>query len=573
MQPHTNGFSTGRGPTATGQRPTVADATLDQLASWGVERVYGVVGDTILPLISAMAERTTPRFVPTVNEQAAVFMAKAEAILTGGLGVCIATAGPGAAQLINGMADAQTDSVAVLAITGQVESQRVGTSYKQAIDQQALFSAVTEMSCELRNPAALIDVLGRLMRTAVAKSKAVHFGVPKDFWQVPLDELTVRPPEPYLKTPARSPKYVIKEALQLMRQASRPAILVGVGARRAIGDVLSLAESLRAPVISTLAALGQIPGKHHLNLGSVGEGGSAHALQILEESDLILRLGTTWWPAGFVPGRMRTIDVNVRPEHLGMNTPTAYGIAGPIEEIVPKLLWEAPNWARPEWEQRIFAARSAWEQSLADEVNQGNASLSHPIHPAVLASALSTHMPQDAVISLDVGDHVLWFNRHFRGTGRQDILFSGYWRTMGFGLPAAIGAKMAQPYRPSVAIVGDGGFSMSLSEWMTAVRYRLPITVILFNNRSLAMEENRMEQEGMHPMGVRLHNPDFTGFVRGSGAQAFKVERADQLADALNQAFHPTGPVLVDVSVQKAPFPTLKPFAFHPSGNRVEVGV
>src|SRR5690606_15561457 len=408
----------------------------------------------------------------------------------------------------------------------------------------------------------VVDVTSRAMRTALARSKATHVSVPKDFWQLPLPQMNIRPPEPYLKTPARSSMDVIRGALHLLSQSARPAILVGIGARGVVGDVLRFAERLRAPVINTLASIGQIPGGHHLNLGSVGEAGSEHAIQILKEADCVIRMGTTWWPTGYVPTHARTIDINARPEHIGMNAPTTYGIVGLLEEIIAPLLWESPDQPRPEWEARVAAIRGAWEHALMEEVRAGAAGSNHGVHPAVIAHALARHVPEDAVISLDVGDHVLWFNRHFKGSGRQDVLFSGYWRTMGFGLPAAIGAKIVQPHRASIAVVGDGGLSMLLTEWMTAVRMGVPLTVVLFNNRSLAMEEHRMERDGLNVSGVRLQNPDFARFATDSGGEAYRVKSASELDRVLSEAMRPRGPVLVDIATQAAPFPTLKVPAF-----------
>lgn len=537
----------------------LVDYVLDQLAEWGVRHIYGVAGDTILPLISAMAERQAPTFVPTRHEEAAAFMAKAEAMLTGNLGVCVATSGPGVAHLVNGLADAQMDSAPVLAITGQQESFFVGTLHRQVINQQQLLGAVTEFSAELAHPAGIGGVLARALRTAVGKSKVAHVSVPKDFWEASIPQLPIRSYEPFLKTPARSAPHVIDGALGLLYEAQRPLILAGIGARSAIGAVLQLAEALRAPVIHTLAASGQFPRDHHLVMGSLGEGGTEHTLDLIAESDCILRLGTTWWPHRYVPEATLTIDINVRPEHIGMGSPPRYGIAGPIEEILPQLISRAPNWPRSEWEARVAAAKLQYEEGLAREVQDAQETTERAVHPALLVDALNRYIPENAVISLDVGDHVLWFNRYFRGSGRQDILISGYWRSMGCGLPMALASSLVQPYRPSVAIVGDGGLSMSLAEMLTSVRHRLPIVVVVFNNRSLAMEENEMAMLGMHVHGVGLNNPDFARFAQLCGAKGYRIERPRELDHVLKQAFESEGPTLVDVVTSAAPMPAPRP--------------
>lgn len=555
MQPMINSFSQG----ATRPR-RVVDYVLDQLAAWGVRRVYGVAGDSILPLISAMAEREAPVFVPTRHEEAAAFMAKAEAVLTGNVGVCIATSGPGVAHLVNGLADAQTDSAAVLAITGQQESFYTGSRHRQVIDQQQLLAAVTEFTAELGHPSGIGFLLGRALRTATGKSKVAHISIPKDFWNEPLPDLPLRSFEPFLKTPHRSAPHVLDEAAGLLYQAQRPLILAGIGARGAIGHVLQLAEALRAPVIHTLAASGQFPRDHHLVMGSVGEGGTQYALELIAASDCILRLGTTWWPHRYVPDAPVTIDINLRPEHVGMGSPARFGVVGPLEEILPQLVPKAPSWSRPEWEARVAEAKLQYEESLAQEIQAARQASFPTVHPALIIDALNRHIPADAIISLDVGDHVLWFNRYFRGTGRQDILISGYWRSMGCGLPFALASSLVQPHRASVAIVGDGGLSMSLAELLTAVRHRLPVVIVVFNNRSLAMEEHEMEMLGLRVHGVGLNNPDFARFAGLCGARGYRVQRAKELDHALEQAFQEDGgPALIDVVTSPAPLPMPEP--------------
>ncbi len=535
-------------------RKSVAELILDHLQAWGVERVYGVVGDAILPLISSLSRRSAMRFIPVRHEEAAVFMAKADAQVSGGLGVCVATSGPGAAHLVNGLADAKTDSVPVLAITGQVESYYVGTAHKQMIDQQRLLSAVTDFSAELINPSALTDLFGRAARHALSQSTTVHLSVPKDLWTALTPATQLQPYAPYLKTKPRSSDDVIRMAAERLAAAERPAILAGAGARSAVGAVLQLAEHLTAPVIYSLASSGQFPGEHHLVLGGIGEGGADSSSRVLAESDCILRLGTTWWPKEYAPERTDVIDVNARIDHLGMGAWRAYGIAGTVEEVIPHLL-HVPTGPRPGWERRIWDLRSAWNQQLAREATPSTSQRSGGIHPAFTVATLTQTLPDDALVTLDVGEHVLWFNRHFRGNGRRDVLVSGYWRTMGYGLPAAIGAQLANPYRPVVAFVGDGGVSMVMAELLTATRLGLPITVVILNNQSLAMEEHEMERSGLAVHGIGLNNPNFAAFARLCDAEGFRVDKAQELAPTLQQAFQSRRTTVVDVRSINVPLP------------------
>ena len=536
----------------------VAALVLDQLEAWGVRRVYGVAGDAILPFVAAFAGRDRIEFIPVRHEEAAAFMAKAEAQATGVVGVCAATSGPGAAHLVNGLADAATDSAPVLAITGQVESFYVGTSHKQQIDQQRLLGAVTGYTAEVSNPEGLLDVLARALRTAVAAGTAAHVSIPKDLWSAAPQRAELHPYPPYLTTPARSGLPVVAEAAARLAAAERPAIVAGVGARGAVGEVLRLAEHLTAPVVYTLAASGLFPRDHRLVIGGIGEGGADPAGELLAEATCILRLGTTWWPQEYVPAAADVIDVNVKPAHIGTGAPAAYGVAGPVEEVVPALA-AAPGRPRPAWALRIEALRAAWLDRLAREAAAGAAGSQGGLHPAYVVATLSELLPEDALVALDVGEHVLWFNRHFRGNGRRDILLSGYWRTMGFGLPAAIAAKLANPERPVVAFVGDGGFSMTMAELLTAVSLGAAVTVVVLNNRSLAMEENEMKRLGLTPHGVRLDNPDFAAYAALCGARGRRVESPGELKGALEWALAEASQrgrtALVDVVTAPVPIP------------------
>ena len=549
------------GPSQAVWRPdekgdTVADYFVDQLQAWGVKRVYGVVGDTILPFVAALGERSGIQFIPTRHEEAAAFMAKAEAQLGGAPGVCLATAGPGAAHLVNGLADAMTDSAPVIAITGQTPTDKAGAVYKQSAQLQLLLGPVTAYSAELTNPAASEYVLGQALRTAVAQRTTAHVSVPKDLWTKSAAGAVTRPPEPYLQTPARSHLGVIDGACDMLRRAERPAIMVGAGAKFAMAECIRLAEALGAPIVYSLAAAGRVPRSYRLVTGGIGEGGSEASLNLLHEADCILRLGTTWWPERFVPRHSCLVDVNVRPEHVGIRALSVYGIVGPVEEVVPLLLERIPGRPRPEWEARVHSLRATWESLLQHEAGGPG----ERIHPAAVVDAVSRLAVPDAVIALDVGEHVLWFNRHFRGKGAQDILVSGYWRTMGFGLPAAIAAKLAQPHRQVIAVTGDGGFSMCMAELLTAVRFNVPITVIVFDNHSLAMEENEMIALRLPPHGVRLNNPDFARFAEDCGAEGIRVERWSELDGALQRAFTLERPCVVDVLAAPAPIPA-GPFA------------
>lgn len=522
----------------------VAEFMLAQMAAWGVRHMYGVIGDAILPLMDAASRQEAVRFVPVRQEAAAGFMASAEAKLTGRPAVCVGTSGPGLANLINGIGDAYADRVPLLVLTGQVESYKVGTDVKQYVDQQAMVSGLTGYSALLAGPGAAPQVMLRALKTALGEGRVAQVSVPKDYWSAPVDA-AVRPPEPYLTAPPVPAAQVLAEAAARLRAARRPVILAGHGARPAAAALLELADALGAGVVLALGGKGMVPGRHPLVLGGVGTGGSQAAHRALRDCDLVLVVGSTWWPSQYMPKDAVVLQVDLVPGNIGAQAPVAFGVPGDSSVVVPTLLAELkrdPGRSRTDWTAQVAAWRAEWDAVLAAEGDGGGAG----VHPARLIRSIEAVAPPDSIVTLDTTDALLWFNRHFHGDGHR-VLFSGVWRSMGFGLPAAAAAKLCEPGARVVALVGDGGLGMTLGELMIPAQQALDLTVIVSRNGSLALEENKANAEGLQPFGHTLHNPDFAAVARAFGWQAWRVDRPEELDQALQAAVAHPGPALVDV--------------------------
>lgn len=530
----------------------VADYVIEQLEAWGVRKLYGIPGDAILPLIDAVNRHPAIKFISVKHESAAALMASAEGKLTDGIGVCIATTGPGAANLINGLADAKSDRVPVLAITGQVDSFNLGTNYKQYIDQHLLMTAVTEYSGLVTTPDSCNDVMVKALRDAISKGTVTHVAFTKDVWQVPTEE-AVRPFEPFLKTMAQSTPEVIAEAIKRMGDAQRPAILAGRGIRNIGPKLIELAEKWQAGICMTMPAKGMIPGAHPLVMGGLGEGGSEASTVMLAEADLILIVGATWWPEKYTPDQTRIIQLDAAPENIGRQMQVEYGVIGDLNKLLPQITSSIPGAERKSWIHQLNSLRAQW----LNRINAESTSAGISISPGYLIKTLEKVMDQDGIVALDIGDHTVWFNRIFSGDN-QEILTSGSWRTMGFGLPAAISAKLAHPERQVIALVGDGSLVMSLGEFLTAVRYHVPITVVVMNNGYLTMEKGKMEQKNMDPSLTTITNPDFAKFAEACGGRGFRVECPDDLEGALKEAINSNQPALVDVITSPVMFPGLE---------------
>ncbi|HEX6972055.1 MAG TPA: thiamine pyrophosphate-binding protein [Limnochordia bacterium] len=545
---------------------SVARFIVDELATWGCRVVFGVVGDAILEFAAALGEQSTIRFVTTRHEEAAALMASAYAKLTGEIAACTATTGPGAAHLVNGLADAHADRAGVIAITGQVPTAKLGSRYKQYIDQGLLFAPVTDFSATLAAPDGVRGILQEALRISRLGGVS-HLAVPKDLWRQPVSAPPIGP-QPFLRTPAASAAEVLDEAAARISRAERPMFLVGKGAASAITPLLELAERVGAGVAHTLTMAGAVPAAHPLAVGAVGEGGSEAAARLFGSADLAVRIGANWWPEPWLPGALPVLDIDVIPANVGLGVPPAFGLVGDTAQVLPQLLARVPYRPNEAWREAIARERAAWEARLAAEAAQP--ATAGQVSPASLIAALSAALPADAVICLDVGEFVLWFNRHFRGRG-QWVLISGMWRSMGFGLPAAIAAALAFPERPVIALVGDGGLAMTLAEWWTALQHGLRLGVVVVDNGLLAMEHHQMALSGLHPVGTALANPDFAALmrvgIRGGALPVFtaRVDSKEALTTALENALAHPGPWLIDVLTADLCVPTLAEAARNPA--------
>ncbi|MFC0216348.1 thiamine pyrophosphate-binding protein [Paenibacillus chartarius] len=536
---------------------TAAQYIVEQLAEWGVARIYGVIGDANLDVLDALAKQNRIAYVACQHEESAALMASAEAKLTGQVGVCMATSGPGAANLLNGVADAAMDYVPLLVLTGQVETYNIGTRAKQYIDQQKLFSGVTDCSELVTHPDALPELLQTALTTAITQGKPAHLSIAKNMYRLPVNG-TVKPYPRHLKQELLVPDEPVREAAELIRGAARPVLLIGRGVSGAAAEVIRLAEQLPAAIVTTLPARPLVPNDHLHYAGGLGQAGSEAASVLLSESDLIVMLGATWWPDEYVPSQARVLQIDKIPAQIGQGHPLTRGIAGDAADIVPRLVREleqspAPN--RLPWKARIAEVNAAWKGRIEAEANQKT----EPLAPQLAVKLVAEACAENAVVTVDTGDHTLWFNRIFQAKRGQSVLLSGRWRTLGFALPAAIAAKLAQPRRQVVALAGDGGVVQTIMELRTAARMKLAFTLVIFDNGSYAMERNRMSVQGLNTLGSELESPDFVKLAESCGASGYRVTTEEEWEKALQLAANSSDvPVVIVVKVADTMVPHTK---------------
>ncbi|MFD0698609.1 thiamine pyrophosphate-binding protein [Paenibacillus sp. GCM10027628] len=533
---------------------TVAQFILEQLSVWGVKRIYGVIGDANLYVLDALAKQNKIAYVACKHECSAALMASAEAKLTGWVAVCMATSGPGIANLLNGLADAAMDHAGVIVLTGQVATASIGTHAKQYINQQQLIHPIASTSELLAHPDALPELLQNFFVKSKMNGEVTHLSIPKDMFQLPVQG-TVRAYPQHLHQKRLTPEELIQQAAEQLAKSLKPSLLIGRGAFSAADKIRQLAENVQAAVVTTYTARSLFPNDHAQYAGGLGQAGSEASSVLLAESDLILVLGGTWWPDDYAPTQARILQIDQSPGNMGIEHGLELGIVGDLAQIVPRLfeLVSAKPKDRAAWKQRIAEVAGGWKARIEQEAGS-NAS---PLAPQRVIRELSGQLAPDAIVAVDTGDHTLWFNRIFQAK-RQEILISGRWRTLGFALPAAIAAQLEYPERQVIALAGDGGSVQTLMEFQTAVQLGLPIVMIIMNNESYAMEKNRMLASGMQTLGSELVNPDFALIAQACGGIGRKAVSAGEFEQELREALGQRKPCILEVTVQAAMVPHTK---------------
>lgn len=542
---------------------TVGQYILAQFTAWGVRRIYGVIGDANLFFLDDIAKQEEIQYVGMLDENAAALAASAEAKLTGRIGVVLGTSGPGLTNMVNGLADASADAAGVLAITGQVDAKDIGTAAKQYIQQQLILSPTAAFAELLAHPDALPEMLQRCLVMSGARGAVTHLSIPKGMFRERVKG-AVFPYGAHYHQPLLAPPGDVEETFRLMKASKRPMLLIGRGVAGAEGEALSLAESLGAAVAVTMPAGDLYPSGHELFAGGLGLAGSEATSALMAESDLVVICGATWWPDDYAPPAARVVQIDAVRENIGIRHPVERGLVGDLKEILPVLARMAKQETRDAdaaaaWKRRIDELRGEWMKRIEQEVSREMT----PLAPQRIMRRLAEKVPPNAVIALDTGDHTLWFHRVFANRG-QRVLLSGRMRTLGFALPAAIAASLAEPDRPVVAVAGDGGVVQTLVELKTAAKLGLPIVLVVLNNGSYAIERNRMKDAGLDSAGAMLDNPDFVKIAEACGAAGIRVADDDSLRKALAEAFRAVRegkerrPRLIEVATAPLPVPHTK---------------
>jgi thiamine pyrophosphate-dependent acetolactate synthase large subunit-like protein len=524
----------------------VAEVIVDQLIKWGVKYVYGIPGETCLDIVEAIRRKGDAiRYILVRHEQVAAFMASAYGKLTGKLGVCLTIAGPGASNLVTGLYDAKMDRAPVLALTGQVALQFLGLGSFQEIDQHALFEAVADFNEVVDSPEQVVELVSLAMKRAIVGRGVSHLGVPMNVQALPVPKnIKIKPKLGLLPDLRLMPhSQLIEAAAQAMNSAKKPVLIVGYGARGQRDLILKLAEKISAPVATSYKAKGIIPEDHSLALGVVGDIGTDPAKRIVHAADLLITVGCSYSDKTAVPSFIKQIQIDLDPMMIGRKFPVDVGLVGDAGMVLPALYDRIDGRPDRHYREEIAQIKALWEQKKEKE----NASEKSPVRGPQAMSALQDLVEHDAIITTDVGDNTLWFGRNFVATD-QEILISGYVGSMGFALPAALAAQLVCPTRQVVCSTGDGGFTMTMGDFATAVAYDLPITVLVLDNGKLAMIEHEQDTAGIPHFATSLQKIDFARYADACGGEGFAVDSPKDLDGALKDALAANKAALVDIA-------------------------
>ena len=536
---------------------TVAQQLVATLADAGVQRVYGLPGDSLNGFTDALRRDGTLAWVHVRHEEAAAFAASAEAALTGELAVCAASCGPGNLHLINGLYDANRSGAPVLAVAAHIPSAEIGGSYFQETHPQELFRECS-VYCELVSSAEQFPRVAEMaMRAAIEQRGVAVLVVPGDVLEAHAPKTAERPPIRRTHSVMRPADAALDAAAAALNGAARPAILAGAGCEGAHAEVVALAAALKAPVVHTLRGKEHVEYENPFDVGMTGLLGVSSGYRALEHCDALVMLGTDFPYRQFYPEHATVIQVDTRGAHIGRRVAVDVPLVGTVKDTVAALLPRLQGERDARHLEKMQAEFAKTQRKLDASAAGGT-----PMHPETVARAIDALADEDAIFIPDVGTPVIWAARHLRMNGRRRLIGSFNHGSMANAVPQSIGAQAAHPGRQVVTLSGDGGLAMLLGDLITLRQNELPAKVVVFNNGALGFVELEMKAAGIVNFGTELENPDFAAVATALGLHGQRVSDPGELEGALRAAFAHDGPALVEVMVARQELslpPTITP--------------
>lgn len=545
---------------------TASDVLIETIHAWGVDVVFGLPGDGINGIIEALRKhQESVRFVQVRHEEAAAFMACAYAKHTGKLGCCLATSGPGGIHLLNGLYDAKMDGQPVLAITGLQFHDLLHTYTQQDVSLDKLYQDVAIYNERCMGAAHMENIAELACRTALAFRGVSHITVPVDFQEE----------EVKAKGGGRTPRNVsnhvseiqaqsarlpchsdLQKAAEILNAGKKVAILAGRGALHATAELEMLAEKLGAPIIKALLGKAAVPDDSPYTTGSIGLLGTEASQEAMEECDTLFVVGSSFPYIEFLPkpGSAHGVQIDFDPTRIGIRYPVEVGLVGDAKRTLEELLPMLDRKTDRGFLNKAQKSMQGWKRKMDEQAGVKT----RPMKPQLLAAELGKRLPNDAIVNCDSGTIATWWARHIPVKRGQLHTISGNLATMACGLPYTIASQVAYPDRLCIGFVGDGGFTMLMGEFVTAVKYKLPIKIIIVKNNSLG--QIRWEQMvflGNPEYGCDLAPIHFADFARACGGAGFTIEDPEECGAILDRALGTPGPVVIEalVDTNEPPMP------------------
>ena len=515
----------------------------------GVEDIFGVTGDALNPFLDGIRRQDQLRWIAVRHEETAGYAATAQSQITGRLGVCAGTVGPGALHLLNGIYNAKKEGAAVLAITGQVPRAESGTGFFQEVNLSKVFDDVCVFQQAIDSPDQMPRVAQLAIQEALSCRGVARLEIPADVGPLKVRshslEHGIFSPESEMLPRASD----LDEAAEVLNRAGKVTLLVGSGCRGSRDELIAVAEKLKAPIVHALKGSDVMEHDHPLWVGLTGLLGTPAGYHAVENCDALLMVGTDFPYSVFYPSGRPIVQIDIRAEHLGKRCAVTHGLLGHARPSLEALAERLEPKKDGKHLASIQKRRTNWDDHNRKRYHLENKH--RPLHPQVVAQAVSDRAADDAIFVIDVGECTVWAARHLELKRNQRMIGSFNHGSLGAAFPSALGAQSLDPTRQVIALCGDGGFGMSLQDFVTAVRYEWPLTVVVFNNSTLGFVKIEMEATGYPEFGdaTDLVNPDFAKWAEACGGVGFTVKEPKELAAALDQALTMPRPCVIDVFV------------------------
>jgi thiamine pyrophosphate-dependent acetolactate synthase large subunit-like protein len=545
---------------------TVASILVGALEQVGVRHIFGLIGDSLNPLADAV-RRSDIAWIGVRHEEGAALAAAGQAKLTGRLAVCAGTTGPGSTHLVAGLYEASRDHAPVLALSGDMPRKLQGTDFIQTTEPDLLFRDVSLYTQTVSSPAQAPAVIHQAIAAAYAGRGVAHLTLPQDVIAAKanggISSVATLKPRPELAASAAD----IAEIARRVDQAGTVVIMCGAGCQGAADELRALSERLKAPLIHSVKAKDIMPYDDPRWMGGIGMIGTKPVYNAVMHCDLLLMLGTDYPYSEFLPHKGAVIQVDDRASVLGRRAPTALGVVGSVRPTLQLLLDRVAPKSDGRFWDRVTRERHKWDEMLDRQADPARSR--DRIHPQAVARAVSDLARRDAIFILDTGLNTLWSANWIRQSGSQRIIGSFNNAAVGTALGQANGIQALDRSRQVIALCGDGGFNMLMSEFLTAVHHKLPVKVVVYNNSSFGLIPLEAESAGLPPYreGIEFPNPDVAALACACGGHGFRATKPDELYGEIDEALKVDGPAVVDCVVAADEMPNLPHIDLETVGN------